>query len=326
VNKAIKLIIAICLPIIVGCFAYVEFRLAPYSDLRFKLADQSNFKIYEPHTSVQFGIKNRKASINSKGLIGAEIDQKKNTFVLSIGTCTLLDTYKEVNDEIADRKLNIQYLSGSLGHISIREVIVQLKQFKDEIKPDVLIVPLATVLVRDIEFYNKDYYDIPASVIRERAFNYREGDLYSWLEFSWDRKLNQLYFAKDRETIEPFLLKRKKQDSFDPSKTVKKNLEYFTHDVKTLASLCKKNHIRLITQTAPFNWDMISTRQQNMLMTFNNRIHKISKEQQFEVIDLSAMQAVRESDNYYYDAVHLNQKGATTVARIVVDYLEKNVL
>ncbi len=310
----------------VSTAAYIEFYFAPYSDLRFVISGREKYKIYEPHSEITYGIQKRKAQVNRHGLIGSEKIRENHKFVLSLGTCTLLDSFQEITEEINGRNLKIDYVSGALGHLSVREVLVQLKVLLREVKPDVLLVPLGTVFVRDIEFYNKDYYAIPKSVIRERAFNYREGGILNWLSFSWERRFNQLYYADDRKEIQPYLLKLKKQNSFDPTETVNRCLQSFSEDVILLAEMCEQHNIKLIAQTPPFNWEITSPRQKKILAQFNDKIQELSVKNNFSVLHLSNKESVQKSENFFYDLVHLNQKGARVVAKEVVDYFEKNVL
>jgi hypothetical protein len=325
-KNIIKLFLAILIPVFVGICAYIEFTFAPYSDLKFKISDQSISKIYEPYTEVNYWKYNKKAKVNSLGLLGPEIVGSDKKLLLSIGTCTLLAIYNEMNTAIRERELNLDYICGSLGHLSIREVLIQLKCLLKEIKPDFLLVPLGTVFVRDIEFYNKDHYSVPERVIKERAFNYREGGLYQWLKFSWERRFNQLYFSSDRNEIKPYLLNKKKQNSFNPNETIKNNLICFTKDVIELARICRENEIELIIQTAPFNWKKSSDRQKGILEQFNNRLFEIAIENDFKIIDLSSIEYIRDSKNFYYDVFHLNKVGSKVVAEEVMKYIENKVL
>lgn len=325
---ALKLLKFSLFPIVlvfIICFSYIEFKFAPYSSARFKFSDTKTLKIYEPLSVTGYGMQGRRSKVNKLGFIGDEFDKYhyKKT-LLSLGTCTALEYYDEIKTFIKDDNLNVVYMSGAMGHLTIREVLLQGELlFNESFKPDYLLIPVATVFVRDIEFYNKDIYAAPHSIVEERAFNYREGGWLDWFEFNFKRRKNQLYFSSDRDEIEPYLLNQKKQTDFNPTKTIEKNLKAFSDDLVKLSQFCKKHGIKLITHTPPFHWSIMSERQKKILKRFSDKIHVLSKEKGFEVIDLSTMKEVQHSDNYVYDLVHLSPKGSKIVGAIIYKHLKE---
>ncbi len=281
----------------------------------FEFAPATGRRVYPPGRIS--GLRDR---VNEHGLYGRP-PRPGERLALSAGSCTALDYHFALQELLDARGANCVVWSAARGHLTEREVLLQLDELLSEIKPDFLIANLATVMVRDIHFHGKDFYAVPERVVAERAFGWWGGGIGDFAQYWLRRRRNQFDYAADNRAVEAA---RTGKREFDALAVVERTLPRYAADLDRMCRLGHEKGARLVLLTPPYDLGGTPPLQQDILARFNAAIRVAARKHGAALGDLTETFAAGNAGDFFWDNVHLTRQGAHRAALVVADALKNS--